>query len=316
VLASARSLVTRGARTLSRRGWLLFAALGVIWGVPYFFIKVAVADLSPFIVAWGRIVLAALILLPLAWRSGALRNVQSHKGPLVAFGILEFVIPFTAISVGEQWVSSSVAGMMMALVPLSVIAISRFFAVPERLSSLRLAGLAIGLGGVALLVGFGAASGPRGGLGIVCMVLATLGYAAGPLIVERHLGGIAPIAAVSASLAIASVLLLPVAILHFPRVWPAPIALGSVVFLGLVCTAIAMLLMFQLIAEAGAARASVITYINPAVATLLGVLLLHEPLGWSGAAAFALILLGSWLATLGARRAATSAVAGSRDPAS
>jgi drug/metabolite transporter (DMT)-like permease len=302
---------------MSARGWLLFAALGVIWGVPYFFIKLAVAELSPFVVAWGRTVFAIAILLPVACQRGVLRGVAAYRWPLFAFAMLEFVLPFTAIAVGEQWVGSSVAGMLIALVPLSITVLARFFGVHEQLGALRLCGLLIGLGGVALLLGFGAVSGPLGWSGAGCVVLATFGYAAGPLIVQRHLGGLDSLAAVSASACIAGIVLLPLAALHLPRAWPSPLALAAVLFLGVVCTAIAMLLMFRLIAEAGAARASVITYVNPAVATALGVLVLNEPLGWSGAAAFALILLGSWLATLGGRRT-TSAVplsAGSRDPA-
>jgi drug/metabolite transporter (DMT)-like permease len=268
------------------------------------------------VVAFGRIFLAALILLPIAWGRGALRGIRAHGAPLVAFACVEFAMPFTAIAVGEQWVSSSIAGMLIALVPLSVAVISRFFGLHEAMGPLRLAGLLIGLGGVAMLLGFGSVSGPLGWSGVACMVLATLGYAAGPLIVQRYLDGVDPLAAVSASLAIASLVMAPAALLHLPRGLPSAVAIGSIVFLGVVCTAIAMLLMFRLIAQVGAARSSVITYINPAVATLLGVLILHEPLGWTGAVAFALILLGSWLATLGGRRQVISAPSGSPDPVS
>jgi drug/metabolite transporter (DMT)-like permease len=282
------------------RGWCAFGALGIIWGIPYFFIKVAVQEVSPFIVAWGRIVLATLILLPIAWRRGALRTLGKHKGAVCAFALVEFAIPFAAISIGERWIDSSVTGILIAAVPLTVTLISRFFGVHERLGAGRLLGLALGLGGVITLVGFGNISGPLGWAGVGCMLLATLGYAIGPLIIQRHFANLDAIGPIAASLLVASLALLVPALLNFPPQVPSTVALGSIAILGVVCTSIAMLLMFYLVNHAGASRATVITYINPAVATLLGVLLLHERLGAGGFAAFALILLGSWLATRGA----------------
>jgi len=282
---------------MSGGAWLAFAALGLIWGVPYFFIKLAVQELSPVMVAWSRIVLATLILLPVAWRRGALHSVRAHFGPICAFSVMEFVIPFTAISLGERWIGLSVTAILIAMVPFSVTLIARFFGLHERLGAWRTLGLALGLVGVVALVGFGPVSGLRGWAGVACMGLATIGYAVGPLIVQRHLADMDALGPVAASLSVASLLLLPLALLTFPRHWPSAYAVGSIAVLGVVCTAIAMQVMFYLIRHAGAARASLITYINPAVATLLGVVVLHEHLGAGGMAAFALILIGSWLAT-------------------
>lgn len=284
---------------MSWRGWCAFAALGIIWGLPYFFIKLAVQEVSPFLVAWGRITLAALILLPIAWRRGALRSLWSHQAPIAAFALAEFAIPFAAISIGERWIDSSVSGILIAAVPLTVTLISRYFGVHEKLGMGRLLGLALGLCGVMALVGFGNISGPRGWAGVGCMLLATLGYAIGPLIIQRHLGRLEAIGPIAASLVVASGVLLVPAVLNLPQQLPSSVALASIAILGVVCTSIAMLLMFYLVNHAGASRATVITYINPAVATILGVLLLHERLGAGGYAAFALILLGSWLATRG-----------------
>ena len=285
------------------RGWFAFAALGVIWGLPYFFIKLAVQELSPFVVAWGRIVLAASILLPIAWHRGALRSLGTHKVAVCTFAMVEFVIPFSAISIGERWIDSSVTGILIAAVPLTIALISRFFGVHERLGTARLLGLALGLCGVVTLVGFGTISGPLGWFGVACMLLATLGYAIGPLIIQRYLSALDSIGPLAASLLVASVILLPPALMTLPKHAPTAVALSSIAILGVVCTALAMLLMFYLVSHAGASRASVITYINPAVATLLGVLILHEHLGAAGFAAFGLILLGSWLATRGAETA-------------
>jgi drug/metabolite transporter (DMT)-like permease len=283
------------------RGWGAFAALGVIWGLPYFFIKLSVQEISPVVVAFGRVALGSLILLPIAWRRGALRSLGRHKAAICAFALAEFAVPFSAISFGEKWISSSVTGILIAMVPLSIALIQRFFGVHERLGPWRILGLALGFVGVAALLGFGAISGPLGWAGVACMLIATLGYAIGPLIIQRHLGGLDPYGPLAASLAVASGVLLVPAVLSFPARMPSPLALASMAILGVVCTALAMLLMFHLVAHAGASRAAVITYINPAVAALLGVWLLHERLGLGGILAFVLILLGSWLATRGSR---------------
>lgn len=281
------------------RAWCAFGALGIIWGLPYFFIKLAVQEVSPFIVAWGRIALATAILLPIAWQRGALRSLGDQKGAICAFALAEFAIPFAAISIGERWIDSSVTGILIAAVPLTVTLISRFFGVHEKLGAWRLIGLTLGLCGVVTLVGFGNVSGPLGWAGVGCMLLATLGYAIGPLIIQRHLGHLEGIGPIAASLLVATLVLLIPALLNFPRQLPSLVAFSSIAILGIVCTSVAMLLMFYLVSHAGASRATVITYINPAVATILGVLVLHERLGPGGYVAFALILLGSWLATLG-----------------
>ncbi len=282
---------------MSWRAWFAFIALGVIWGVPYFFIKLAVLELSPFVVAWARITLAALILLPIAWRRGALQPLRAHRGALCAFAAVEFAVPFAAISIGERWIDSSVTGILIAAVPLTIVLISRFFGIEERLSTARLLGLALGLTGVIALLGFGSVRGLLGWTGVACVLVATLGYAVGPLIIQRHFRGLDSIGPVAASLLVASLMLLVPAALTFPRAVPSPLALSSIGVLGVVCTASAMLFMFYLVIHAGASRASIVTYINPAVATLLGVFLLNEHLGIGGLAGFALILLGSWLAT-------------------
>jgi drug/metabolite transporter (DMT)-like permease len=282
------------------RGWGAFAALGIIWGLPYFLIKISVQELSPVVVAFGRVMLGTLILLPIAWRRGALRSLGRYKAAICAFALAEFVIPFSVISFGERWISSSVTGILIAMVPLSIALIQRFFGVHERLGGWRIAGLGLGFVGVAALLGFGTISGPLGWAGVACMLVATLGYAIGPLIIQRHLSGLDPTGPLAASLLVSSIVLLIPAVVSFPEQMPSQLVLASMAILGVVCTAVAMLLMFYLVSHAGASRAAVITYINPAVAALLGMSLLHERLGTGGILAFVLILLGCWLATRGA----------------
>jgi drug/metabolite transporter (DMT)-like permease len=282
---------------VSWRAGLAFVALGIIWGVPYFFIKLAVQELSPFVVAWARITLAVLILLPIAWRRDALRPLRSHKSAVVVFGMAEFAVPFVAIAIGERWIDSSLTGILIAAVPLTILLISRFFGIEERLGLWRLLGLGLGLAGVVALLGFGTVTWPLGWIGVACVLIATVGYAIGPLIIQRHFRGFDSLGPVAASLLVASLVLLLPAALAMPHSMPSAVVLSSIAVLGVVCTALAMLLMFYLVGHAGASRASIVTYVNPAVATLLGVWLLQERLGLGGYLGFALVLIGSWLAT-------------------
>jgi drug/metabolite transporter (DMT)-like permease len=283
------------------RAWLAFVALGIIWGLPYFFIKIAVQEVPPLMLAFSRLLLSTLVLLPIAWRRGALRGLWSYKLPILAFALAEFAVPFSLISIGERWISSSVTGILIAMVPLSIALIQRFFGVRESLGGWRISGLLVGFVGVAVLLGAGSIDGQMGWVGVGCMVVATIGYAIGPLIIQRHLSSLDSIGPLTASLLVASLVLFVPAMLELPISMPSTLTLASVAILAFVCTAVAMLLMFYLVQHAGASRATVITYINPAVAALLGVLVLHEKLGVGGIIAFVLILLGSWLAT---RRAA------------
>lgn len=281
--------------------------LGITWGLPYFFIKIAVREISPFDVAWGRITLAALILLPIAWRRGALRALAPHKAAVLAFALVEFTIPFCLISMGERWIPSSVTAILIATVPLIIAFISRFFGLHERLGTVRLTGLLVGLAGVVALVGLGTLSGPLAWAGVGCVMLSTVCYAIGALTIQRYLHAVDSIGPIAGSLAVSSLVLLVPAMLSLPHRMPSALALSSVAILGLVCTALSMLMMFYLVKNAGASRAAIITYINPAVATLLGMALLDERLGAWGLTGFGLILLGSWLATRGS--AATAEVA-------
>jgi drug/metabolite transporter (DMT)-like permease len=274
-----------------------FAALCVIWGLPYFFIKLALTELPPVSVAWARIALGAMVLVPVAWKRGSLRGLGGHKGALVAFAFAELIVPFILISVGERWVSSSLAGILIATVPMTVILLSPAFGVHERLSARRSIGLAIGLVGVVTLLGLDAVDGVLGWLGVGCIVIATVGYATGALLVQRRLSGLDEQGAIAASLGIATVILLPAGIWSMPARMPSLLVLTSLVVLGVVCSAVALSLFFYLIAQIGAARAAVITYVNPAVAALLGVTVLHESFGAGAVLGLALILLGSWLAT-------------------
>ncbi len=282
---------------MNARSWLVFVGLGIVWGLPYLFIKLAVRELSPFDVAWGRITLAALLLAPLAWRRGTLSALRTHAAAVSAFAVLEFVLPYSLIAASERWIPSSVAGILISGVPLATVPAARLFGLHEPLGTRRWSGLVGGVLGVTVLVGFGSVTGLRGWVGVAGMVLVTLCYATGPMVVQRHLHEVDSLGALAASLIVASGVLAIPAALTLPARMPSTLALGSVAFLGAICTALSMLGMFYLIKRAGAARTVVVTYINPVIAAALGVVVLHERIGWAGPLGLLLILLSVWMAT-------------------
>ena len=282
---------------MTRRAWIAFAACSILWGIPYFFIKVAVDDLPAVFVAWARIALGAAILLPLAYLQGALRGVRERIGFVTAFGLIEIAGPFTLIPLGERHLSSSLAAILIAAVPLTVAILAVRFAPAERVHGVRLAGLFVGLGGVVLLLGIDVAGKSEELIGALCILGATLGYAGGPLIANATLSDLPAIAPVAAALGISTAVLAPFAALSLPDHAPPFKAVGSVIVLGVACTALALVVFFILLTEAGPSRASVITYINPVVAVTLGVAFLDESLGAASVAGLVLILAGSYVST-------------------
>lgn len=280
---------------MSRRGWVLFAAMGVIWGMPYLLIKVADEGVSVPVLVCTRVALGSLLLLPAAIRGGKLRLLNGHVRWLVAFTLVEIVGPFALLSNAEKRLPSSTSGLLVAAVPIFAALLAIATRSGDQLTPIRWAGLAIGLGGVAVLAGPGAG---RGSALAVIQVLGTaLGYAIGPLIANRKLASLPAVAVNTVCLGLAAVIYAPFAALTWPRHVPALNVLGSLAGLGVICTAAAFLVFFQLIAEVGPARATVITYVNPAVAVALGVLILGERLTPAIGVAFVLILGGSVLAT-------------------
>jgi drug/metabolite transporter (DMT)-like permease len=285
---------------MSARAWTIFAAVSTLWGIPYLFIKIAVnGGVTPGVLAWGRITLAAVVLLALARRSGSLRGVRGRWRWLALYAIVEVSIPFPLIAAGEQHISSSLAAIIIATVPLLVALLALRFDPAETATGRRLVGLFVGLLGVIVLVGIDASGNLQTLLGAGAVLIAAVGYASGPMVFKRHLADLDPRATMGASLGIAAVILTPVALLDLPARTPSAGAVGSVVVLGLVCTALAFSLMGLLIAEIGPARAVVITYINPVIAVALGVTLLGEQPGAGAVAGLLLILAGSWLSTDG-----------------
>lgn len=293
---------------MSSRGWTVFAATGLVWGLPYLLVKVAVDDGVPnATIAFVRVALAAAVLVPIAWRTGALHGLRHRAGPLGAYAALEIVLPFALINFGLEHVSSSLAAILVAAVPLGVALLALRVDPEEQVGGVRLLGLLVGLGGVVLLLGVDVAGDPRELLGAAAILVATLGYAAGPLVVKHRLHDVRPLGAVAAGVLIATVAFAPAAVLTAPSTVPSAGASAALVAAGLVCTALGFLLYFVLINEAGPGHASVVTYVNPVVAVALGVTFLDESLTAAAIAGLLLILVGSFAATGGARPATTIA---------
>lgn len=280
---------------MSRRGWALFIALGIIWGVPYLLIKVAVEDLSPATLVLARTGLGALILLPLALARGQLRPVLPHWRPLLAFTVAELAVPWFLLSNAERQLSSSLSGLLIAAVPL-VGALLGWVTGGERLGPRRLAGLGVGLVGVALLVGLDLGGGDVPAL--LQMAVVVIGYALGPFVLARYLGDLPSLGVIASALTLTAIAYTPAGVIQMPSAWPSGRVIAAVAVLAVLCTAIAFLVLFALVDEVGPVRTTVITYINPAVAVALGVAVLGEPLTVGIGVGFALILAGSVLATL------------------
>ena len=297
---------------MSARAWTSFAAVSVLWGIPYLFIKVAVEDgMPPAFLAWARVVLAAVVLCAFAWQRGLLGSMRGRWRWVVFYAVVEISIPFPLIAAGEQHVSSSLAAILIAAVPLIVALLAIRFDPDERVRGARLIGLLVGFAGVIVLVGIDVAGNTDELLGTALILLASCGYAVAPMILKRKLFDIDARAAMGAALLVSSVLLAIPAAFTAPTEVPTEEAVLSLVILGVVCTALALVIFQFLILEVGAGRATVITYLNPVVAVTLGVLILDERLGAGAIAGLLLILVGSWLSTDGrlpGRRSAEPAV--------
>lgn len=283
---------------MTKKGLLLFLAMGFIWGIPYLMIKIAVDELSPASVVLARTALGALVLTPFALRSGALRAALRHW-PLVAlFAVMEMGVPWLLLGHAEQRINSGVAGLLIAMVPLVTAIALALLGDKSALSPVRMAGIVIGLLGVGLLVGIDTSGGHLDGLSLIEMGVVILGYATAPLIVSRRLGHVDTLGVICLALLIVSAIFLPLGGPGIVSNWPLePATLAACAGLGLICTALAFILFFALISEVGPARATVITFINPAVSIALGVGIAGEPLTVGMALGFPLVLAGSWLAT-------------------
>lgn len=279
---------------MSRRGWILFLSLGLLWGMPYLLIRIAVGEIDPLVVAGARTLMGSLLLLPVALHRKALAPAFRKWKWLLAFTLIEISLPWVLLGHAEKTLNSSTAGLLIAVVPLFAALIVTKLG-HERLEPRRLFGLALGFAGVALLVGLDIHFTDFVAVGATIVV--ALCYAIGPIIIDRKLNDVPAIGVITASLIVATLIYLPFA----PFLLPAQVsanAAWSVVGLGVLCTAGAFMVFFALIAEVGPARATVITYVNPAVAIALGAIVLNESITKGMLIGFPLVIAGSFLGTM------------------
>jgi drug/metabolite transporter (DMT)-like permease len=288
---------------VSRRGWALFAAMCLIWGLPYLFIRVVVEDnhLTPGTLVFVRTALASAILLPIGLYRNEIKPVLERWKWLVVFAVIEVMVPWLMLSDAERHLNSSLAGLLVAGVPLVGAIAARFTAHADPVNRTQFIGLMLGIVGVASLVGL-----DFSGLHVTSlleMAGVAICYATGPIILARSLSDLPGLGVIACALPVSAVAYLPFVLLQPPKHVTASVV-GSVVVLAVVCTALAFVLFFQLIATIGPTRSTVITYVNPAVAIALGVAILDEKVTAGMIVGFPLILTGS---VLGARKPASPA---------
>jgi drug/metabolite transporter (DMT)-like permease len=285
---------------MSRRAWGAFAVMSVTWGASYLLIKIGIDGGMPAPdLAWLRVALAAVILVALAWRAGTMGTLSGRWRWVIGYAVAEISIPFPLIAAGEVHIASSLAAIIIASVPLIVTVLSLRFDPSERPTPVRALGLAIGFAGVIALVGIDVAGSSAEVVGALAVLVGAVGYAIGPMLVKLGMDGMDSRAAMGASLVIATVILAPFAAVDLPRRTPTVGALVAVAALGVFCTAMAFVVYTVLVREAGTGRATIITYVNPLVAVVLGVTLLGERPGPGALAGLVMILAGSWLSTGG-----------------
>lgn len=296
-------------RAVNRRSWTLLLALSAIWGASYLFIKIGLRDLSPAMVAWGRTVLAAAVLVAVAAHRAELRVPRAAVAPLVLVGTFHIAGPFLLIAEGEQEISSALAGILVAATPLFTALLAIRFDPEERSQGARLGGILLGLVGVAVLLGLDLGGSGSELLGAGAVLLACLGYAIAALLAKRRFGGIPPVTTAAWVMVAGAAILLAPALATAPEAAPALGPLAAVLALGVVGTGVAFAIFYDLIARVGPARTYIVTYLSPAFAVVYGVLLLGEAVSLATLAGLALILGGSYLAAGGpaARRSAGAA---------
>jgi drug/metabolite transporter (DMT)-like permease len=280
---------------VTRRGFILFALLGVAWGIPYLLIKIAVGQLDPAMLVFTRMGLAAAVLLPVAAIRGELGPALRRWRPLVAFTLAEMIVPQFLLGSAEERLASSTTGLLIAAVPLAGVGVAFLLGRPEQLAPLNWLGIALGMAGVAALVGFAVSGSDLGAFGEVLIVV--VGYALGPAILAKWMPGVPAtgIMAIGTTLTAATYAPVVAATHGWPSAWPSASVILSMVLLAVVCSAGGFTIMAALVAEVGPVRATTVTYVNPAVALIAGAVVLGEPVTAWAVAGFALILAGCYL---------------------
>ncbi len=281
---------------MNRRSWILVLALGAIWGASFLLIEISLRGMSPLVVAWARVALAALVLVPIAWYRGELRVRGASVGLIALLATFQVAAPFALIARGQEDITSSLSGILVASTPLFTALLAIRLDPAERSEGSRLWGVVAGLVGVGLLLGVDLSGTTAEAVGGGLVLLASLGYALGGLITKLKLPG-APGTGVAAWITVAATLLLtPFAIADAPNDVPGLGPLAAVTALGIVGTGLAFAIFFGLMTTIGPSRTFIVTYLSPGFAIVYGATLLDEPISGATIAGLALILGGSYLA--------------------
>jgi len=297
-------------RLVERRSWILLGLLAALWGASYLFIKIGLEDFSPAMVVFLRTLLAALVLAPLALHRGAMRGLRPLLWPIVVLAAVQVAVPFLLISWGEEEISSSLAGILVASAPILTALLAVFIDHEERPTLVGGLGIGVGIVGVALLLGVDVGGDSAALIGGLAVVLASLGYAIGGFYLKARFKEAQPIGVVTATMLASAILVLPVTLVSLPTDAPGLGPLAAIATLGAGGTGLAFVIFYTLIADVGPAKASIVAYIAPVFAVIYGVAFRNEAFTLATFVGMALILGGSWIA--GQARAPVARAAGDR----
>jgi len=297
-------------RLVERRSWILLGLLAALWGASYLFIKIGLEDFSPAMVVFLRTLLAALVLAPLALHRGAMRGLRPLLWPIVVLAAVQVAVPFLLISWGEEEISSSLAGILVASAPILTALLAVFIDHEERPTLVGGLGIGVGIVGVALLLGVDVGGDSAALIGGLAVVLASLGYAIGGFYLKARFKEAQPIGVVTATMLASAILVLPVTLVSLPTDAPGLGPLAAIATLGAGGTGLAFVIFYTLIAEVGPAKASIVAYIAPVFAVIYGVAFRNEAFTLATFVGMVLILGGSWIA--GQARAPVARAAGDR----
>lgn len=292
---------------MSRKGWALFALVGVLWGVPYLFMKVAVDELATPLIVFARLFIGAVVLIPLALSQKAIRSTLQYWPYIALYAILEMVIPWSLITNAQKDLSSGVVALLVATVPIWATLFAHHTGDSTAAHRTRIFGIAIGLVGIAFLVGVETLNDVGNIQALVQVLIASVSYAYAVNMITRKAPGVSGIAINGLAMLLSTVIFAPFALTHLPTETPSSNAVLATIGLGVICTAFAFWVFFLVLDEIGAARASLVVYPNTAVAVILGIFLLDEKITLAIGIGLPLVLIGSYFAS---RKPATPVIAG------
>lgn len=285
---------------MSRRGWFLFILVGFLWGIPYLFIKVAVDPdngFSPATVVFLRTAIGAVILIPLAIRQKQFTSAIRGFKYVALYALLEMIGPWILIGTAEQKISSGLAGLLIASVPIWATIFASMRGDKSVWHHKRLFGLVLGFIGLIAVVGIESITGSADPVSIFMVLIAAIGYSYAVMMVQSALPNVSGIAINAVAMAFSAIFYLPWAIIQWPTHAISDGAIRSVVGLGVLSTGAAFVAFFTLATIIGVARGSLVTYLNTAFAVVLGVIILKEPLTVGILLGLPLVLIGSYFAS-------------------